>query len=429
VTGGIIRLTLLIQLLISSKGKILLSSPAASRIPGIALIVLLLACAPTTATTLNVDDSGGVDYKTIQGAINAASPGDTVLVFPGTYNENIVVHKTVHLTSTGGASATNIIAADSGEHVFNVSGMDGVTISGFNVSGATGSSMAGIYLRDSNNNTLTGNMLTNNSFGIYVSSSHFSYMQSGDDERFLSNSSNNTLIANRANNNTRHGIYLSGSINNNLADNTANDNTEQGIYLSRSSNNNLTGNTANNNDRCGIIMHVLTRNNILADNTACNNYCGIYMYSAINNTLKGNTVEANGFGISLDDSSDNLIYNNIFNNTDNIDFDGINTGNRWNITKQAGTNIAGGSYLGGNYWLKPDGTGFSQINNSDVNTDGISDLTYIASGTDIDYLPLVRPASAGGINTSPESDSTPGFGILLTAAVLFSMITFLNRKD
>jgi parallel beta-helix repeat protein len=176
-------------------------------------------------------------------------------------------------------------------------------------------------------------------------------------------------------------------------------------------------------------MHVLTRNNILADNTACNNYCGIYMYSAINNTLKGNTVEANGFGISLDDSSDNLIYNNIFNNTDNIDFDGINTGNRWNITKQAGTNIAGGSYLGGNYWLKPDGTGFSQINNSDVNTDGISDLTYIASGTDIDYLPLVRPASAGGINTSPESDSTPGFGILLTAAVLFSMITFLNRKD
>ena len=35
-------------------------------------------------------------------------------------------------------------------------------------------------------------------------------------------------------------------------------------------------------------------------------------------------------------------------------------GNAYSIKKTAGTNIVGGPYKGGNYWAKPDGTGFSQ---------------------------------------------------------------------
>ena len=65
-------------------------------------------------------------------------------------------------------------------------------------------------------------------------------------------------------------------------------------------------------------------------------------------------------------------------------------GNAYNITKTAGTNIVGGPYTGGNYWAKPDGTGFSQ-KAVDRDGDGISDSAYtrISGSRYSDFLPLV----------------------------------------
>jgi len=41
---------------------------------------------------LVVDDDGGMaDYTEIQEAIDAANPGDTISVMPGTYTENVAV--------------------------------------------------------------------------------------------------------------------------------------------------------------------------------------------------------------------------------------------------------------------------------------------------------------------------------------------------
>ena len=54
-------------------------------------------------TTIIVPD----DYPTIQEAINSASPGDTIYVRAGTYNENVVVNKSVSLV--GENRATTII--------------------------------------------------------------------------------------------------------------------------------------------------------------------------------------------------------------------------------------------------------------------------------------------------------------------------------
>jgi nitrous oxidase accessory protein len=69
-----------------------------------------------------------------------------------------------------------------------------------------------------------------------------------------------------------------------------------------------------------------------------------------------------------------------------MDYKGNNT---WNIAKTDGTDIIGGSWLGGNYW--------SDYTGEDSDADGLGDtmLPYNSAG-DVqnagDWLPLVKPS-------------------------------------
>jgi hypothetical protein len=99
------------------------------------------------------------------------------------------------------------------------------------------------------------------------------------------------------------------------------------------------------------------------------------------------------YGIYLYSVENNLIYNNIFNNTNNFYFDGDIYQNYWNTSYQTGTNIWNSSlgYIGGNAWFKPDGTGYSETSNChDTNADGFCDDPYILATDNIDYLPIAK---------------------------------------
>src|SRR5688572_11550336 len=65
-------------------------------LPAVLAASLLVAVVPAdAAVTVRVPQ----DHPTIQAAIDASSPGDTILIAPGVYNENVIVDRSVSLVA------------------------------------------------------------------------------------------------------------------------------------------------------------------------------------------------------------------------------------------------------------------------------------------------------------------------------------------
>ena len=285
--------------------------------------------------------------NSVQTAVNNAISGDVITIKPGTYTENVII-STDSLTirsESGNPDNTIIKAKSSTTNVLSVQAADNVKISGIKAIGASGSSYSGIYLSGCNNCIIENNKLMSNGRGIYLVSSKGCSV------------SKNTI--------TNNGYY--------------------GIVLGSSSGNTISGNTASNDGR------------------------GIHIGSSDDNTLSGNTVTSNSvLGVYVCGLSDrNLIYNNYFNNTNILIKSG--TGNAYNTIKTAGKNIISGTYIGGNFWGTPDGSGFSNTA-VDEDGDGISDSPYTSITNSIysDYLPLVIPSNPAAPDADFSSNVTSG---------------------
>lgn len=124
----------------------------------------LLATASMAQTTIHVGP--GQTYTTIQSGINAANNGDTVLVAPGTYNENINFKgKAITVVSAEGAANT-IIQGDGTTAVvtFDQSETRNSVLNGFTIQGVSNPSPSEYYpgVLVGSAPTILNNIITNN---------------------------------------------------------------------------------------------------------------------------------------------------------------------------------------------------------------------------------------------------------------------------
>ncbi|AKB36755.1 cell surface protein [Methanosarcina siciliae C2J] len=178
---------------------------------------------------------GSGNYTTIQAAVDNASPGDTIIVYPGTYTEVIDVDvANLTIRSLSGNPDDTIVRTFSPSHNFKVIA-NNVTISGFNITGE------GYY---------TGVFITGVS-GVNIINNKFS----GNDCAIQMESSGGcNLINNTVSDSTSYGFYLSSPSNCLLANNTISNTEYQGIYLYYSGSCGLTGNTVSDTGYEGIYL-------------------------------------------------------------------------------------------------------------------------------------------------------------------------------
>lgn len=138
------------------------------------VVVAFVSFGSITAGAFATDLLVPSEYSSMQGAINAAVDGDTVIVAPGTYNETMSISgKAITIRSSAGASTTKIDRANAGGDVFTINSAPSasVTIQGFTILRCQANAFVG---NGASNVTLNNIRVLTGRRGAYVrESSHF----------------------------------------------------------------------------------------------------------------------------------------------------------------------------------------------------------------------------------------------------------------
>jgi parallel beta-helix repeat protein len=295
---------------------------------GTCLLVLALPAAVRSAPgdtyyvdkgNANCSDSGAgtatQPFCTIKPAASRVVAGETVLVYSGTYNEQVTVSRSgtssapisflaapgANVTITGGSSGFYMSSRSyvivEGFHVTQTSGdaivvknSSNITIRGNRASYAgqpvNGQTARGIRIDTTTDSTFSGNTVDHNTaYGIYllaastrnlvkgnnIFSNAFQFMRAGSGIR-LHSSPQNTISSNVSHNNEDSGIEFDKSTKNLAVNNVTYDNGDHGIDVTASSNTTrVISNTVYKNVTAGINVEGSSFSATIANNVSVDN--------------------------------------------------------------------------------------------------------------------------------------------------------------
>lgn len=352
------------------------------------LFVLILLCLATQLKGNRIHVGKQYPNKSISSAIAKANSGDTILIHEGNYSEgNIKVDKALVITGLN----FPVVSGAGKYEIFTVAA-NNVTITGLKLVSSGKSSLtdlAAIKLQRVSGATISGNILENNYFGIYLAGSSECKISgnkirgNGQTQQESGNGihlwkCNKILIEQNESRGHRDGIYFEFVTESSIIKNTSENNLRYGLHFMFSDNDKYEYNTFRNNGAGVAVMYTKNvrmyknhfelnwgsgayaillkdiRDSEIKDNVFSGNTTGIYAESVSRVVIQNNTFSKNGWALRLTSSCDAVkITGNNF------------IGNTFDMASNTVASMTENSY-DGNYWDKYEGYDLNKDKKGDV---------------------------------------------------------------